>query len=92
MFIPVQGSEITVALPGEKLRVNVVRVINAHAIVVEITSQPMTKGHMFRRGDVVGCKRVHNGLEEVWQAMDDRQFLNVAPKAVAAKRKKKVAA
>lgn len=75
MQTPAIGSDITVSLPGERLRATVRKIVGRKAVLVELTSMPMTKGHMFRLGDLVPCVAGHNGLEEIWEAMDDRRFL-----------------
>jgi hypothetical protein len=80
MFIPAVGTELTVALPGERLRAEVLRIVDANHVIVFLGGQPMTRGHLFRKGDTIGCRRVQTALEELWEAQDDRAFMaNFAP-------------
>lgn len=71
MFIPRVGGDLTVALPGETMRAKVTRVLDRHTVFVEI-GQPMTRGHNFRLGDLVACRRTPGMLGESWVAMENR--------------------
>ena len=81
-------------LPGETMRCQVERVIDVDSVIVEISGMPMSKSHFFRKGDKSGVRRrVENG-RDVWEAMDDRDFLagrspNVPPPAEEPKRQRK---
>lgn len=71
MFIPHEGTILTVTLPGELLRAPVVRVINSHTVFVQL-GQPLTKNHIYRKDDLVACERKDTPLGEVWEAVDER--------------------
>lgn len=74
-FMPNVGDNLTLTLPGEALRATVVRIVDEDHVMAEIISQPMTRGHMFRLGDVVGCTREARLWGEQWTAQDDRTFI-----------------
>jgi hypothetical protein len=73
-FIPTEGSRITISLPGEMLTAIVERVSSEDAVVVRIDSIPMGKGHMYRKGDILPCRRIVDDLlkQEQWEVIPDR--------------------
>jgi hypothetical protein len=66
---PREGQMLVVDLPGERLRTEVVRVVNPDVVIVELAWQPMAKTHQYGLGDMVPVRRDHGPLgEEVWRA------------------------
>ena len=101
-FRPEIGGYLTVTFPGEIMRCRVEREIDQDRAIVEIEAVPMSKTHLYRKGDKVGVqRRVENG-QDIWEALDDRDFIagrspNVPPPPPAVvepekpKRKRKAA-
>jgi hypothetical protein len=71
MYIPRVDEDLTITLPGEILRAKVTRVVDRNLVFVLI-GQPMTRGHNFRLGDLVACRRTPGVLGEFWQAIEIR--------------------
>lgn len=86
MFKPKKGTHLTVELPGELMRVMVLRVIDQHNAVVVIDSQPVAKTHTYRPGDEVHVRRERGELGEVWRAVQERRVVPPPPKAAPAAR------
>lgn len=92
-FVPEVDSFLTVQLPGEVMRCRVDRVIDDDTVIVEISSVPMSRQHLFRKGDKTGGRRrVENG-RDVWEALEDRFFIKglsptVPPEPAPVKTKK----
>lgn len=69
-FIPTEGTYLNVSLPGEILRAMVRQVPSENTAIVEITVEPMARtSHAYRRGDLVACRRDHDGISEIWRAV-----------------------
>jgi hypothetical protein len=75
IYQPIVGSFLTVMLPGEKMRCEVVDLVDGDRVLVEISGQPMTRTHHYRKGDRTGARRRIEFGREVWEALDDRDFL-----------------
>lgn len=56
------GQIITVHLPGEKMRAEVVGIHEEGGVAVKLTGFPMTKEHNHRTGDVVDCRMVRGAI------------------------------
>lgn len=78
IYLPRVGTDLTVLLPGELLRARVTKVVDRNLVFVEI-GQPMTKGHSFRLGDLVACRRTPGVLGETWQAIENRPNASIEP-------------
>jgi hypothetical protein len=91
LYMPAVDSHLVVLFPGEIMRCKVHRVVDANRVLVEITGQPMSKTHQYRKGDVTGARRrIAYGLDS-WEALDDRDFLaNRSPADPAPAEKVKV--
>jgi hypothetical protein len=62
-FVPTEGATITITLPGEIVRAQVMELLSRDVIVVEIKSIVVDKaGHGFKTGSHLACKRSWNGL------------------------------
>ena len=72
---PKVGGHLVVHLPGEIMRCRVEKVIDANNVIIEIDGQPMAKSHHFRKGDVTGARRRRQDGMDVWEALEDRWFL-----------------
>jgi hypothetical protein len=73
-FIPAIDDLLTVSLPGEILRMPVIRVVDRDTVFCELDGNPLnpSKQHSYRKGDVVAVRRRKGALGETWQAVDDR--------------------
>lgn len=78
MFIPEVGRYLTVMLPGELMRAQVTKVVGRNLVFVQL-GQPMTRGHTFRLGDQVACRRTPGVLGETWQAIENRPNASIEP-------------
>lgn len=76
MFFPKVNGDLTVTLPGELLRAKVTKVVDRNLVFVEI-GQPMTRGHNFRLGDLIACRRTPGVLGESWQAIEIRPTVSL---------------
>lgn len=74
-FVPEIGGFLIVQFPGEVLRCQVNRVVSPTLCIVEITSVPMAKSHQYRKGDKPGVRMRMEYGKQVWEAVDDRDFL-----------------
>jgi hypothetical protein len=74
-YTPTVGGWLTVYLPGEVMRCEVVKLVDANRVLIEITGQPMSKSHQYRKGDRTGARRRIAYGRDVWEALDDRDFL-----------------
>ena len=91
-FLPQVEGFVVVQLPGETLRCPVRRVVSDDAVLVEITSPPVSRAHFFRFGDVIGCRRRVVNSRDVWEAQPEREFLAEQQKLIEAERARKPAA
>jgi hypothetical protein len=71
MFTPKAGTDLTVSLPGEQMRVKVSKVIDRDTVIVEL-GQPFMRSHSFLLGDLVACRRTAADLGETWNAIEVR--------------------
>jgi len=67
LIVPEVGSAITVTLPGEIIRAEVVRVVDNDHIVCKI-AQPMAKSHSFIKGQEISFHRARGMVNEHWEA------------------------
>lgn len=74
-FRPEVGKHLTVTFPGEIIRCRVEREIDQDRAIVEIEAMPMAKTHMYRKGDKVGVQRRMENGQDIWEALDDRDFI-----------------
>lgn len=78
-FIPEVGAPdfpnfLVVDLPGERVRAKIVQVPDEDTAVVEIVVATFAKVHRYHKGDFVPVRRKQKSLEEVWEAIDERQL------------------
>lgn len=66
---------LTVTFPGEVMRCRVDRVVDQDRAIVEIVGTPMSKSHQYRMGDKPGVRRRTAYGKDIWEALDDRDFL-----------------
>lgn len=69
MFMPHEGNMLVIALPGERLRSTVEKVIDDNTVVVHLAYMPMAKSHTYRMGQRVRCRRGSDGFQEIWEAL-----------------------
>lgn len=75
LFIPEVDEPLVIQLPGERVRGLVRGVPDDNTAIVELVVPPLnSKSHRYRMKDYVPCRRRHNGLEEIWEAVDERQM------------------
>lgn len=79
MFMPKNGQNMVVELPGERLLATVAKIVSPDIVIVELTAQPMARTHQHKKGEYVPVERHFNGLETVW-----REY-NIGPKHVIPK-------
>jgi|SRR6185295_15227168 hypothetical protein len=74
MYTPAVDTLLTVAFPGEALRVPVIKVVDRNTCFVRLDATPLNpaKSHQYRIGDVVAVRRDWGELGELWRAVDDR--------------------
>jgi hypothetical protein len=75
--MPRVGGRIVVQLPGEVMQCEVVKFVDADRVVVEVSSEPMSRRHQYRKGDKIGARRRIDTLTgtDLWDALDDRDFI-----------------
>ena len=71
------------------MRCPVRRVVSDDAVLVEITSPPVSRAHFFRFGDVIGCRRRVVNSRDVWEAQPEREFLAEQQRLIEAERVRK---
>ncbi len=74
-FAPAVGSFLTVNLPGEVMRCVVIDLVDEDRVIIEIDGVPMSRSHQYRAGDRTGARRRIEHWREIWEALDDRDFL-----------------
>lgn len=74
-YQPSVGSFLTVRLPGELMRCKVLQVADEHRVLIEIDGVPMSKSHQYRTGDRTGARRRIEYGREIWEALDDRDWM-----------------
>lgn len=74
-YVPAIGSDLVVRLPGEIMRCTVERVVDENRIIIEISAVPMSRSHQYRLGDKTGARRKMEFGQDVWEALDDRDFM-----------------
>lgn len=74
-FSPAVGGFLTVRLPGEVMRCLVDQVVDRDRVIIEIDGVPMSKAHSYRKGDKTGARRRTEHGRDIWEALDDRDFL-----------------
>lgn len=67
LIVPQIGEVITVTLPGEIIRAEVVRILDDDNIVCKL-QQPMAKSHSFHKNDLVNFHRAKGFMREHWEA------------------------
>lgn len=73
-YMPEEDGYLIAQLPGERLRAIIRQVVTPDAVIVEITSIPLTKSHTYKRGDYVACRRNKGvGMEE-WKAVEEQRI------------------
>jgi len=75
LYVPPVGSHIVVRLPGELMRCLVERIVDENRVIIEINGVPMSRSHQYRRGDKTGARRKVEYGKDVWEALDDRDFI-----------------
>src|SRR5271165_6785941 len=75
-FMPVVDGVVTVSLPGEQICARVKGVVTPDEIVVEIEDTPMARGHTYRKGNLVPCRRVLDDFLKVekWEAVSEHEL------------------
>lgn len=57
------------------MRCLVEQIVDRDRVIVEIDSTPMARTHNYRKGDKTGARRRRENGMDVWEAVDDRDFL-----------------
>lgn len=74
-YAPTIGSFLTVSFPGERMRCRVDRLVDKDRVIIEVSSVPISKAHQYRIGDKTGARRRREHGHDIWEALDDRDFL-----------------
>lgn len=67
-FVPKVDAYLTIALPGELLRGQVLKVVSDDSVIVEISTEPLAKSHNYKFRDVIICRRKIGMFGEDWEA------------------------
>lgn len=90
-YTPALEELIPVRLPHERIRAQVIDVLNRDAIVVNLYTAPQGKNHEYREGDWVKCERRPGAFAgESWEAvgkMPKPPKVDAAPKGKRRERK-----
>lgn len=74
MWLPKIDADLTVDLPGERLRASVRRIVDEDTVIVELTSGPMAKTHTYRKGDLIAVRRTAAPFnQEMWTVVEERR-------------------
>lgn len=74
-FVPEVDEPLVIQLPGERVRGVVRGVPDDDTAIVELVVATLNnKTHRYKRGDYVPCRRRTTSLEEIWEAVDERQL------------------
>lgn len=88
--VPKAHQSLLVELPGERMLVQVARVLNPDVVIVEITEQPLGKAHRYAKGEFVPCERTITEMgETVWRSFVPRATPKPEPQKTPRKRKVK---
>lgn len=74
-FTPNVDDYLIVQLPGERVRAVVREIVkkDKDAVLVELVSAPMAKGHSYQKGDIVAARRRKDTFgQDEWAAVNDR--------------------
>lgn len=74
-YVPSVGSQLVVRLPGEMMRCLVESVVDDDRVIIAIDAVPMSRSHQYRMGDRTGARRKVEFGKDVWEALDDRDFI-----------------
>ena len=90
-YYPQEDQYLVVQLPNERLRAIIRRVVTDDAVIVEITSVPLSRTHTYKKGDYVACKRSVTDFGDVWAAVPEQAISleRLAEKIAEPKPKKK---
>jgi hypothetical protein len=73
-YVPIVGELLVVALPSERIRGEVMVVPDEDTAIVKLVTAPFAKTHRYGKGDLVPVRRKQTPLEEIWEAIDERQL------------------
>ena len=73
-YFPQEDSYLIVQLPNERLRAIIRRVVTEDAVIVEITSIPLSRTHTYQKGDYVACRRTVTDFGDVWQSVAEQRI------------------
>lgn len=75
LFVPQVDDPLVIQLPGERVRGVVRGVPDDDTAIVELVVATLNnKTHRYKKGDYVPCRRRSTTLEEIWEAVDERQL------------------
>lgn len=74
-FIPEFDTVLVVTFPGETIRCPVKKVISTDAVLIHVSTPPMTKGHSFDFDKMYGARRRMRDGRDFWEAQKDQEFL-----------------
>ena len=84
MYIPKLNELMTVTLPGEVMRVRVIKSITNNAVMIQIETEPMAKlSHSYKNGDILGCMRKKTMMGEEWNIVSDKEIIRERDNAIA---------
>ena len=84
-MLPEVGQLITVELPDERTRAEIIKVISETAVLAKISQfTTASKSHPYKKGDVVGAQLKPGNLGQIaWIAVDERPTVP-RPETIAA--------
>jgi hypothetical protein len=88
-FVPKVDAYLTISLPGELLRAQVLKVVSDDSVIVEICSEPLARSHNYKFRDVVICRRKVGMFGEDWEA---KPKSNVSMEALARQEEEEIKA
>jgi hypothetical protein len=73
-YHPQEDQYLVIQLPNERLRAMIRRVVTDDAVIVEITSVPLSRTHNYKKGDYVACRREKSDLGEAWASVAEQRI------------------
>lgn len=75
-FEPKVGDQITIDLPDERTRGEIVKVVSTTAVIAKLlTFLTASRSHSYRKGDIVPCLYAQVGMNQNgWRAVSEREM------------------
>lgn len=76
-YVPEVGDTVTIELPDERTRAEIVRAISNATVIVRLTQYltASSKSHSYKKGDLVPCRFVTGPMNQMmWKAVSEAEL------------------